>query len=119
MEVRKTPLWDGDGLGGQAHVAVDLAPLADQTPAGPGGDVNGKSVNNIVEMIKNGFSEFEGNNGAESDGGNVPRQSLCACLAESQFEGCAAQQPLRFRATVLLGGHLFKIHWICRRLIQH
>jgi hypothetical protein len=28
MEVRKTPLWDGDGLGNQACVAVNLAPLA-------------------------------------------------------------------------------------------
>ncbi len=38
----KTPLCDGDGEGGQACVAVDLAPLAGQTPAGPGGDVAGK-----------------------------------------------------------------------------
>jgi hypothetical protein len=37
-------LWDGDGLGGQACVAVDLAPLAGQTPVGPGGDVAGKSA---------------------------------------------------------------------------
>ncbi len=36
MEVRKTPLGDGDELGDQARVAVDLAPLAGQTPAGPG-----------------------------------------------------------------------------------
>jgi hypothetical protein len=28
-------------------------------------------VSNIVEMIKNGFSEFEGNNGAEIADGNV------------------------------------------------
>jgi hypothetical protein len=37
-------LRDGDGLGCQVCVAVDLAPLADQTTAGPGGDVAGKSA---------------------------------------------------------------------------
>jgi hypothetical protein len=41
MKVRKSSLWDGDGLGGQACVAVDLAPLAGQTLAGPGVDVAG------------------------------------------------------------------------------
>ncbi len=41
MEVKKTLLRDGDGLGGQSCVAVDLAPLAGQTLAGPGGDVAG------------------------------------------------------------------------------
>jgi hypothetical protein len=35
MEVKKTPLLDADGLGGQACVVVDLAPLAGQTPSGP------------------------------------------------------------------------------------
>jgi hypothetical protein len=40
-----------------------------------------------MEIIKNGFSEFEGYNGAESA---VSSQALSACLAESQFEGCAA-----------------------------
>jgi hypothetical protein len=30
--VRKTLLQDRDGLGGQAYVAVNLAPLACQTP---------------------------------------------------------------------------------------
>ncbi len=44
MEVRKTPLWDGDGFGGQACVAVDLAPLEGQAPTGPGSDVTGKST---------------------------------------------------------------------------
>jgi hypothetical protein len=44
MKVRKTPLRDRDGLGGQACVAVDLAPLAGQTTAGPGDDVAGKSA---------------------------------------------------------------------------
>ncbi len=29
--VRKSLLWDGDGLGGQACVVVDLAPLTGQT----------------------------------------------------------------------------------------
>ncbi len=77
MKVRKMSLRDGDGLGGQACVAVDLAPLAGQTPAGPGGDVAGKTephkprrnnttgdeppgVSDIVEMGKNILSEFEG-----------------------------------------------------------
>ncbi len=41
MEVRKTSLRDGDGMVGQACVAMDLAPLAGQTLAGPGGDVAG------------------------------------------------------------------------------
>jgi hypothetical protein len=51
--VRKTPLRDGDGLGGQACVAVDLAPLAGQTPTGPGSDVAGKSaINNGKNIIK-------------------------------------------------------------------
>jgi hypothetical protein len=37
-------------------------------------------VSNIVEMIKNSFSEFEGDNGAESVSGNVSSQALSACL---------------------------------------
>jgi hypothetical protein len=40
----KTLLRDGDGEGGQACVAVDLAPLAGQAPAGPGGDVAGETA---------------------------------------------------------------------------
>ncbi len=53
MQVRKTPLWDGDGEGGQACVAVDLAPLAGQTPAGPGGDVAGHPRHtNLDEIIR-------------------------------------------------------------------
>jgi hypothetical protein len=61
------------------------------------------------------FSEFEGNNWAKSASGNVSSQALSTCLAESQLKGCAAQQTLHFWATVLLGGHLFKIHWVCRQ----
>jgi hypothetical protein len=38
------PLKDGDGLGDQACVVVDLAPLAGQTPEGPGGDAAGKTA---------------------------------------------------------------------------
>ncbi len=72
-------------------------------------------VSNIVKMIKNVFSEFEGNNWAKIACGNISSQGLSACLAENQFKGCAAQQTLRFWATVLLGGHLFKIHRFCRR----
>jgi hypothetical protein len=72
-------------------------------------------VSDIVKIIKNVFSEFEGNNWAEIACGNISSQALSACLAESQFKGCAAEQALRFRTTVLLGGHLFEIHWICRR----
>jgi hypothetical protein len=37
-------LRDGDGLGGQACEVMDLAPLAGQTPVGPGGDVAKKST---------------------------------------------------------------------------
>ncbi len=44
MKVRKTPLWDGDGVGGQGCVAVDLAPLAGQTPVGLGGVVARKTA---------------------------------------------------------------------------
>ncbi len=65
-------------------------------------------VSNVVKMIKNVFSEFEGNNWAKSACGNVSSQALSACLAESQFRGCVAQQTLSFWATVLLGGHLFE-----------
>jgi hypothetical protein len=72
-------------------------------------------VTNIVKMVENSFSEFEGYNRAESAIGNVSSQALSAWLVESQFEGCAAQQPLRFRAAVLLGCHHYEIHWICRR----
>jgi hypothetical protein len=63
-------------------VAVDLAPLAGQTPAGPGGDVAGKTVphksrrnntmggkppgvSNIVKMGKNIFAKFDGNKWAK------------------------------------------------------
>jgi hypothetical protein len=73
--MRKTPLRDGDGEGDQACVAVNLAPLAGQTPVGPGSDIAGKTaphkprlnntmggeppgVSNIVKMVKNDFSEF-------------------------------------------------------------
>ncbi len=132
MEVRKTSLRDGDGLGNQVSVAVDLAPLAGQTPTGPGGDVAGKTapqksrrnnttggkapgVNNIVKMGKNIFAKFEGDNWAKSASGNITSQALGACLVECQFKRCAAQQTLRLWATALLGGHLLKIHWICRR----
>jgi hypothetical protein len=68
-----------------------------------------------MKMGKNIFSKLEGNNWAKSARGNVASQALSACLAESQFKRCAAQQTLRFWATVLLGGHLFEIHWIRRR----
>jgi hypothetical protein len=44
MKVRKTSLWDGDGLGGKTGVAVDIAPLAGQALVGPGGDVTGQSA---------------------------------------------------------------------------
>jgi hypothetical protein len=68
-----------------------------------------------MKMVKNAFPEFEGNNWAKIACGNISSQALSACLAESQFEGCAAQQTLRFRVTILLGGHLFEIHWVCCR----
>jgi hypothetical protein len=41
-------------------------------------------------MVKNVFSEFEGNNWAKIACGNVSSQALSASLAESQYEGCAA-----------------------------
>ncbi len=107
MKVRKSSLQDGDGLGGQARMAVDLAPLAGQTPAGPGSDVAGKSaphepglnnmtggkppgVSNIIKMGEYIFSELEGDNWVKSGRGNVASQALSACLAESQFKRCAA-----------------------------
>jgi hypothetical protein len=34
-------------------------------------------------MVKNAFSEFEGNNWAKIASGNVSSQALSACLAES------------------------------------
>jgi hypothetical protein len=40
-------------------------------------------VSNIVEMIKNSFSVFEGNNGEEGAGGNISSQALGTCLEES------------------------------------
>jgi hypothetical protein len=70
-------------------------------------------VSNIMKMSKNIFSVFKGDNLAKNACGNVISQALSACLAKSQFEGCATQQTLRFCAMVFLGGHLFKIHWIC------
>jgi hypothetical protein len=104
--MRKTSLRDGDGLGNQACVAVNLAPLAGQTPAGPGGDVAGKTaphksrrnntmggkpprVSNIVKMGKNIFAKFEGDYWAKSASGNITSQALGACLAECQFKRCA------------------------------
>ncbi len=107
MEVRKTSLRDGDGLGNQACVAVDLALLVGQTPAGPGGDVAGKTaphksrrnnttggkppgVSNIVKVGKNIFAKFERDNWAKSASGNIASQALGACLVECQFKGCAA-----------------------------
>jgi hypothetical protein len=69
-------------------------------------------VSNAMKMRKNIFSELEGDNWPENACGNISSQALGACLAESQFEGCAAQLALCFHATVLLGGHLFIIHWV-------
>ncbi len=100
MQVRKTPLRDGDVEGDQACVAVDLAQLAGQTPTGPAGDIAEKTtphkprwnnttggeppgVSNIVKMVKNAFSEFEGNIWAKIACGNISSQELNTCLAES------------------------------------
>jgi hypothetical protein len=53
MEVRKTSLQDGDGLGGQACVAVDLAPLADKTLTDPGGEVaDNPRQKNLYEVTR-------------------------------------------------------------------
>jgi hypothetical protein len=69
-------------------------------------------VSDIVKMVKNGFSEFKGNNWTKIACGNISGQALSTCLAESQFERCAAYQVLHFQAAVLLSSHLFEIHWI-------
>jgi hypothetical protein len=68
-----------------------------------------------MKMIKNAFSEFEGDNWAKIACGNISSQALSACLAESLFEGFVTWETMRFRATVLLGGLLFEIHWVCLR----
>jgi hypothetical protein len=47
-------------------------------------------VSNIVKMIKNVFSEFEWDNWAKIDCGNISSQELSTCLAKSHFKGCAA-----------------------------
>ncbi len=53
MEVRKTALEDGDGLGNQVCVAVNLAPLAGQTPACPSSDIPGRPRHtNLDEIIR-------------------------------------------------------------------
>jgi hypothetical protein len=46
-------------------------------------------VSDIVKVIKSVFSEFEGNNWAKIVCGIISSQALSACLAESQFKGCA------------------------------
>jgi uncharacterized protein YejL (UPF0352 family) len=46
-------------------------------------------VSNVLKEIKNVFSKFEGNNWAKIACGNISSQVLSACLAESQFKGCA------------------------------
>ncbi len=61
------------------------------------------------------FLNFWGENWAKIACGKVYSQAWGACLAKSQFEGCAAQQALHFQAVVLLGSHLFEIHWILRQ----
>jgi hypothetical protein len=66
------------------------------------------------ENEQNFFSELKGNKWAKNANGNVTSQALSTCLANCLFEGCAAQQMLRFHTMALLSGHLFKIHWICR-----
>jgi hypothetical protein len=47
-------------------------------------------MSNIVKIIKNDFPEFKGNNWAKIACGNISSHALSSCLAESQFEGCAA-----------------------------
>jgi hypothetical protein len=47
-------------------------------------------VSNMMKMIENVFSQFQWNKWMEISGGNVTSQALSVCLAESQFEGCAA-----------------------------
>jgi hypothetical protein len=47
-------------------------------------------MSNIMKMCKNIFSELLGDNWLEDASKKVTGQALSACLAESQFEGCAA-----------------------------
>jgi hypothetical protein len=54
-----------------------------------------------MKMGKNIFSELDGYNWAKSASGNVTSQALSACLAESQFKECAAQQTLQFRSAAI------------------
>jgi hypothetical protein len=68
-----------------------------------------------MKMRNNIFSELEGDNWVENAHGNITSHALGACLAESQFEGCSAQQALCFCAVVLLGSHPFVINWVCWR----
>ncbi len=47
-------------------------------------------VSNVMKMQKKNLSELEGDNWAKNACGNITSQALGACLAESQFEECAA-----------------------------
>jgi Mrp family chromosome partitioning ATPase len=51
IEVRKTSLWDGDGLGGLACVVVDLAPLTGQTQAQAVTSLESPRHKNLDEII--------------------------------------------------------------------
>ncbi len=53
-----------------------------------------------MKMRKNIFPELEGDNWV----GNALETSTAS-----------QQQVMCFRATILLDGHLFVIHWVCRR----
>jgi hypothetical protein len=75
MEVRKTSLWDGDGLGSQACVAVDLALLAAQTLA----------MMSLDNPLHTNLGEQRYDNAK-----NITSQALGACLAKSQLEGASA-----------------------------
>ncbi len=99
MQVRKTSLRDGDELGGQARVAVNLAPLAGQAPAGPGSDVAGEiaphesgrnnttggepsGVSNIAKVGKISLRNLRGTMGRKLPVEMSPAKALGAFLAE-------------------------------------
>jgi hypothetical protein len=69
-------------------------------------------------MGKSVFSEFLGDNGAKNACGNIASEALGACWAESQLEGCTAEQALCFCAAVLLGGDSLEVDWIDRHQVS-
>jgi hypothetical protein len=57
-----------------------------------------------VQVKKNVFLKFFQHHRAKKASGDIANQVLSACSAKSNSEGRIAEQTLRFRAAVLLGG---------------